>query len=314
MTFHFPQISDLLSTAQKKLGNLLGEVKDAAGTSVETVFNYIGVLENKALTAGTKALHQRGVKVNLTDIADLLKDNIQICIKDDEVKAEAKVLIGNVASCVTNDVETLKKLAKEMQGLWSTAKNLPAAIKDVGAQCSAHANTDVSDESALNVNVDAIVSAAADGHELAPEVTELLETASHHVSKRALWGLDRITKCVKSVFNLGKKELVAIPGEIVAVAADAYKLSRSAQAGIPACVSKKLAENSADISKLALKVGACVAAGVSEGEDLEKVLESSPSLAALRNLAQVSEKLNQLKDSAALDTLSSVGNTIKTLG
>lgn len=56
--------------------------------------------------------------------------------------AEAKVILNNMASCITKDVSTLKNLINEMEDLWETAKDMPSAIKDVAARCSAEQGKD----------------------------------------------------------------------------------------------------------------------------------------------------------------------------
>lgn len=147
----------------------------------------------------------------------------------------------------------------------------------------------------LNVTLD------TSGHELAAASNELLQAASKHLSKRALWDLARMTRCAKTVFNFAKDDLRSIPGDIITAATHAYQVVQGVQGGIPACVSKKAVENAPQIAKLALQVGTCVAAGVADGD-----FSSNQSLAALQQLATVAENLKAAQNSDAAATLANL--------
>ncbi|XP_034237541.1 uncharacterized protein LOC117642977 [Thrips palmi] len=292
-------IAEFFNTAKNKLSQLLHKAEDPILSSINTVKQYINNLENKLLESGTTALNKAGLQVNLTDLADLVKDTAKTCAKDEKVKAGAKVILNDMASCVVKDVTTLQNLIEEMEDLWDTARTMPSAIKDVANRCKT-GEAVPADPLQLTVTLD------TSDHELAEASNELLVTASKHLSKRALFDLSRVTNCVKNIFDFAKNDLVSIPGDVITAATHAYQVVQSVQGGIPACVAKKATENVDEITKLGLEVGACLAAGVADGD-----LSTNPSLRVLKQLSVAADALNRLQDSSAL---SAAGQITQYLG
>lgn len=291
-------IAEFFNTARNKLANVLTAGEDATLSSINTVKEYINGLENKLLESGTNALNKAGIDIDLNDLAALVKGNVRVCAQDEEVKEGATEILNNMATCVTKDVSKLKALIGEMEDLWETAQSMPDAIRDVVDRCR-------SDDAVAEEPLDLTVTLDTSDHELAEASNKLLQDASKHLSKRALWDLNRYTRCVKTVFNFAKKDLVSIPGDIITAATHAYQVVHSVQGGIPSCVAQKAVENGPQIAKLALKVGSCVAAEIANGDETD-----SQSLAALKQLTVVAEKLNDLSNSGALNTASDLAQVL----
>ncbi|KAK3908365.1 Glycerol-3-phosphate dehydrogenase [NAD(P)+] [Frankliniella fusca] len=312
---HERGIADLLAAARAKLTQVLKNAEDAARSSVETVFNLVSEVEEKALDKGTEYLAEQGIDVNLTTVAVLLKGNVKVCANDDQWKTEATGVVKNVAGCVVKNVDTLLDMAEDAKELWETAKTLPTVMKKVADQCKAHADTDMpKDALAPGSTADALVAITAEldpNHDLTADARQILKAASHHLSKRDLWGFSRITRCVQAVYSLTKTDLVNIPGEILSIAARGYSVVQGAQASIPACVGKRVVDNLPTITKVASQLGVCVAKGVASEDELMDMIEANPKLAGLQNLVGVAEKLGALQNSGnALEALKTAGQLL----
>lgn len=108
------------------------------------------------------------------------------------------------------------------------------------------------------------------------------------MSKRALWGFGRVTKCIRSVYSLAKSDMMLIPGQIVASAANAFKVTRAASGGMQSCVSLKMTENMPTVISVLSDLGTCMAK-----MNLDEIVQQYPLLKGVKKLVEVAKQIEE---------------------